>query len=92
MIIGLTGGIGSGKSVVGKFFEMHETSVIDADVLAKQALDKDSLGFNQAIDFFGSSILDSGGRIDRVKLRALVFSDLEKNLSLNLLSILLFET
>ena len=52
MIIGLTGGIGSGKSVVGKFFEMHETSVIDADVLAKQALDKNSLGFNQAIDFF----------------------------------------
>ena len=78
MIIGLTGGIGSGKSVVGKFFEMHETSVIDADVLAKQALNKNSLGFNQAIDFFGSSILDSGGHIDRVKLRALVFSDPEK--------------
>ena len=78
MIIGLTGGIGSGKSVAGKFFEMHKTSVIDADVLAKQALDKNSLGFSQAIDFFGSSILDSEGHIDRVKLRALVFSDPEK--------------
>ena len=78
MIIGLTGGIGSGKSVVGKFFEMHETSVIDADILAKKALDKNSLGFNQAIDFFGSSILDSEEHIDRVKLRELVFSDPEK--------------
>ena len=41
MIIGLTGGIGSGKSTAGKFFESHKINVIDADHLAKQALDID---------------------------------------------------
>ena len=82
MIIGLTGGIGSGKSTAGKFFESHKINVIDADQLAKQALDIDTPGFNQVIDFFGSSILDTAGHIDREKLRTTVFNDLEKKTKL----------
>ena len=75
MIIGLTGGIGSGKSAAGRFFELLEITVIDADQLAKEALVIDTPGFNQAIDFFGSSVLDAAGHIDREELRAIVFSD-----------------
>ena len=47
MIIGLTGGIGSGKSAAGSFFESHNVTVIDADQLAKDALDINTPGFNQ---------------------------------------------
>ena len=82
MIIGLTGGIGSGKSAAGKFFESHEITVIDADQLAKETLVKDSPGFNQAIEFFGSSIVDAEGHIDREKLRSIVFSDPKKKVKL----------
>ena len=48
MIIGLTGGIGSGKSAAGSFFESHKVTVIDADQLAKDALDINTPGFNHA--------------------------------------------
>jgi dephospho-CoA kinase len=82
MIIGLTGGIGSGKSAAGNFFEMLGITVIDSDILAKKALDIDSIGFNLAVDFFGPSILDSAGHIDRAQLRATVFNDSEKKAKL----------
>ena len=82
MIIGLTGGIGSGKSAAGRFFELLEITVIDADQLAKEALVIDTPGFNQAIDFFGSSVLDAAGHIDREELRAIVFSDPDKKAKL----------
>ena len=82
MIIGLTGGIGSGKSAAGRFFELLEITVIDADQLAKEALVIDTSGFNQAIDFFGSSVLDAAGHIDREELRAIVFSDPDKKAKL----------
>jgi len=82
MIIGLTGGIGSGKSAVGTFFESHEITVIDADQLAKEAIDIGTPGFNQVIDFFGPFVLDSAGCIDRKKLRAIVFSDPKKKTKL----------
>ena len=82
MIIGMTGGIGSGKSAAGKFFETHEITVIDADSLAKKALDINSIGFNQAVDFFGPTILDSAGHINREQLRATVFNDSEKKAKL----------
>ena len=82
MIIGMTGGIGSGKSAAGKFFETHEITVIDADSLAKKALDINSIGFNQAVDFFGPTILDSAGHVNREQLRATVFNDSEKKAKL----------
>jgi len=82
MIIGMTGGIGSGKSAAGKFFETHEITVIDADSLAKKALDINSIGFNQAVDFFGPTILDSAGHVNREQLRAIVFNDSEKKAKL----------
>jgi len=82
MIIGLTGGIGSGKSAAGSFFESHKVTVIDADQLAKDALDINTPGFNHAVEFFGLSILDTSGYIDREALRAIVFNDPDKKIKL----------
>ena len=82
MIIGLTGGIGSGKSAAGSFFELHKVTVIDADQLAKDALDINTPGFNHAVEFFGLSILDTSGYIDREALRAIVFNDPDKKIKL----------
>ena len=82
MIVGLTGGIGSGKSAAGKYFELNEITVIDADQLAKEALDIGSQGYEQAIEYFTSLILDDAGHIDRSKLRAEIFNDAAKKLQL----------
>ena len=82
MIIGLTGGIGSGKSAAGSFFELHKVTVIDADQLAKDALGINTPGFNHAVEFFGLSILDTSGYIDREALRAIVFNDPDKKIKL----------
>jgi len=82
MIVGLTGGIGSGKSAAGKHFELNGITVIDADQLAKEALDIGSQGYEQAIEYFTSSILDDAGHIDRSKLRAEIFNDVAKKLQL----------
>ena len=82
MIIGLTGGIGSGKSAAGSFFESHNVTVIDADQLAKNALDINTPGFNHTVEFFGLSILDTSGHIDREALRAIVFNDPDKKIKL----------
>ena len=82
MIVGLTGGIGSGKSAAGKYFELNGITVIDADQLAKEALDIGSQGYDQAIKYFTSSILDDAGHIDRSKLRIEIFNDADKKLQL----------
>jgi len=82
MIVGLTGGIGSGKSAAGKYFELNGITVIDADQLAKEALDIGSKGYDQAIEYFTSSILDDAGHIDRSKLRTEIFNDTDKKLQL----------
>jgi len=82
MIVGLTGGIGSGKSAAGKYFELNGITVIDADLLAKEALDTGSQGYDEAIEYFTSSILDEGGHIDRYILRKEIFNDTDKKLKL----------
>jgi len=82
MIVGLTGGIGSGKSAAGKYFELNGITVIDADHLAKEALDIGSQGYEQAIEYFTSLILDDAGHIDRSKLRSEIFNDAAKKLQL----------
>jgi len=82
MIVGLTGGIGSGKSAAGKYFELNGMTVIDADQLAKEALDTGSQGYDEAIEYFTSSILDEAGHIDRSILRKEIFNDTDKKLKL----------
>ena len=78
MIIGLTGGIGSGKSVAANFFQNEGVSVIDTDQLARKVIEKDTPGYSKVVDSFGANILDNNDSIDRAKLREAVFHDSEK--------------
>lgn len=77
-IIGLTGGIATGKSTVASFFSEHRIPVIDADQLAKEAVQPGSHGLEQITRFFGREILTQDGTLDRKRLAAQIFSDPEK--------------
>jgi dephospho-CoA kinase len=78
MIIGLTGGIGSGKSAAANFFQNEGISVIDTDQLARKVIEKDTPGYSKVVESFGANILDNNDSIDRAKLREEVFNDNEK--------------
>lgn len=78
MIIGLTGGIGSGKSAAGIEFEKLGITVIDADEIAQKASLKNSKAYKEIVEYFGASILDNSQNIDRRKLRNIVFNDEEQ--------------
>ncbi len=78
MIIGLTGGIGSGKSAAANFFQDEGITVIDADELAREVIGKNSPGYKSIVDYFGSKIIDSNGLIDRAFLRKEAFDDDKK--------------
>ena len=76
-VIGLTGGIGAGKSLVANYFFSLGAEVIDADQLARQAIERGSVGFDEVIAAFGDEILRDGD-IDRRALGEIVFTDSEK--------------
>jgi dephospho-CoA kinase len=75
LLVGLTGGIGSGKSTVARLLERRGAAVIDADQLAREAMAKGTPGFERVVDAFGSDIITSGGDLDRSALAARIFSD-----------------
>ncbi len=74
-IVGLTGGIGSGKSTVSGFAREMGVPVIDADILAREVLEPEGEAFGEVVDEFGEGILDDTGRLDRAALASVVFSD-----------------
>jgi dephospho-CoA kinase len=76
-VIGLTGNIATGKSVVRKMLEHLGAYGIDADALSHRAIAKDAPGYQAVIDAFGSWILTPEGQIDRTRLGKIVFSDSE---------------
>jgi dephospho-CoA kinase len=73
-VIGLTGGIGCGKSLAAQYFAELGALVIDADQLARAAIERGSDGFDEAVTLFGDSILKDGN-IDRRALGELIFKD-----------------
>lgn len=73
--IGLTGGIGSGKSAAAAMFARRGVPVIDADEIAKQLVAPGQPAYEQIIQRFGKEIVDSDGFIDRERLRRHVFDD-----------------
>ena len=77
MLIGLTGGIGSGKSLAGDFFKSKNIEVIDADDLAHNALSKNGKGYIEFLDVFGKTFLDKNSEIDRKALRDYIFKNPE---------------
>jgi len=81
LIVALTGGIGSGKSLAGKYFAELGALVVDSDELARSAIERGSEGFDEVIVTFGDEVL-TDGLIDRAKLAAVVFAEPEKRLTI----------
>jgi dephospho-CoA kinase len=78
MVIGLTGGIGSGKSTVATMLRNADIPVIDADELAKEVTKAKSTAFKEIVEFFGPKVLNNDNTLDRKLLLKMVFSN--KNL------------
>ncbi len=74
-VIGLTGNIGTGKTVVRRMLEHLGAYTIDADALSHRAIAKGAPGYQPVLDHFGKWILDAEGEINRGKLGNLVFRD-----------------
>jgi len=74
-VIGLTGGVATGKSSVARFFLSKGAPVIDADQLAREAVEPGSRGLAEVAAVFGTGVLAPDGRLDRKRLGELVFSD-----------------
>ena len=81
--IGLTGGIGAGKSTAAKRFRELGVLVLDADEISRASLKKGGACYSDVVALFGSEILTQDGEIDRKKLASIVFSDEEKRRQLN---------
>ncbi|WP_197723390.1 dephospho-CoA kinase [Thiomicrorhabdus aquaedulcis] len=74
-IIGLTGGIGSGKSTVSQLFAQHGIPTVDTDAIARQVVCPNSPGLKAIIKTFGAGILQPDQTLDRAKLRQLIFNN-----------------
>jgi dephospho-CoA kinase len=81
--VGLTGGIGTGKSEVSKRLAAQGAIVIDADLIAREVVAPDTGGLAEVIDAFGPGVLGPEGALDRAVLGDIVFADKEKLARLN---------
>jgi dephospho-CoA kinase len=77
LLVGLTGGIGAGKSTVAQMLGERGAVVIDADDLARKAVDPGTPGFEAVVEGFGPQVVTSGGKLDRTRLAGIVFADEE---------------
>ena len=75
LLVGLTGNIGSGKSTVAALLSERGATIIDADVLARRAVEVGTAAHRAIVERWGTSILAADGAIDRSALRRIVFSD-----------------
>lgn len=75
LLVGLTGGIGSGKSTVARMLEERGAVVFDADGLAREAVAPGTPGHDAVVERFGANVLAPGGELDREALASVVFAD-----------------
>jgi dephospho-CoA kinase len=75
LLVGLTGGIGSGKSTAARMLRERGAVVFDADVLAREAVAPGTEGHRAVVERFGADVLAPGGELDREALAAVVFAD-----------------
>src|SRR5699024_10118841 len=81
--LALTGGIGSGKSTVAKFFADHGATIIDADAISRELMEPGQPVLNEVAAAFGRHLLDETGRLDRQALANIVFNDDDARQRLN---------
>ena len=81
-VVGLTGGIGSGKSTVARIFAARGVPVVDADQVARDVVEPGSDGLREVVAAFGEDILAPDGRLDRAALGDRVFADAEARAAL----------
>lgn len=82
LLVGLTGGLGAGKSTVARMLADRGAVLVDADVLARRALEPGTRAYQQVCDLFGDEVVTSSGRLDRATIAATVFSDPERRRAL----------
>jgi dephospho-CoA kinase len=75
LLVGLTGGVGAGKSTVARMLEERGAVVFDADGLARQAVEPGTPGHDAVVARFGADVLGPGGELDREALASIVFAD-----------------
>lgn len=85
LTVGLTGGIGSGKSEVSRLLAAHGAVIIDADRIAREVVEPGTPGLAAVVAEFGPEILTPDGALDRAKLGAIVFADEGRRRALNAL-------
>ncbi len=86
-VIGITGGIGSGKSLVADIMiKKHNAHVINTDRIAYEQMLPGGISYDGVVEYFGREILNEDGTIDRGRLAGIVFNDREKLLKLNSLT------
>jgi len=83
LLVGLTGGIASGKSLVARVFKDLGAHLVDADRIVHNLLEPDQKAGQEVLDYFGKELLLPDGRINRRKLGEIVFNDAEKRAWLN---------
>ncbi|VEF47351.1 dephospho-CoA kinase [Bacillus freudenreichii] len=82
-IVGLTGGIASGKSTVSKLLEKRGFTIVDADIAARKVVEPGESAYSEIVEAFGKGILLKDGTLDRGKLGSIVFQDEEERKKLN---------
>ncbi|WP_338726446.1 dephospho-CoA kinase [Shewanella baltica] len=82
-VVGLTGGIGSGKTTVANLFAAEGVALVDADIVAREVVAPGSKGLEAIVIHFGAEILTPEGELDRAKLRQRIFSHPEEREWLN---------
>jgi dephospho-CoA kinase len=85
LVIGLTGGIGSGKTAVSDLFQQKKIDIIDADVIAREVVEPGQPALKAIADHFGKDILLQNGALDRPKMREIAFANNENKEWLNAL-------
>ena len=83
LLVGLTGGIASGKSAVSRMLNQLGCLIIDADLIAREVVEPGEPAYQKIVEAFGQGILDDEGYVNRKKLGALIFRDAEKRRLLN---------
>ena len=83
LVIGLTGGIGSGKTLVSDLFAKHNIDIIDADIIARQVVAPGEPALGKIVEKFGPAIISADGHLDRISLREQVFTNPELKQWLN---------